>query len=157
MTPLYLRIASEFKVGNEITTKKIRSIYASSNSHTKITIDFLLRAKAIKKTGRKEGAFSIYVIQQDAYEKTVELDNKSKRYRAKTNRHVKCDVKELMKTHNPLILKFNTLLAEVRQWKTKCQKSINANAVVKISIFRLLNTVLGFMFIVIAVGRKTLQ
>ncbi|EMX6283518.1 hypothetical protein ACUBYX_001857 [Providencia rettgeri] len=110
MTPLYLRIASEFKAGNEITTKKIRSIYASSNSHTKITIDFLLRAKAIKKTERKEGAFSIYVIQQDAYEKTVELDNKSKRYRAKTNRHVKCDVKELMKTHNPLILKFNALL-----------------------------------------------
>ncbi|EMT6385351.1 hypothetical protein WMR60_003949 [Providencia rettgeri] len=115
MTPLYLRIASEFKAGNEITTKKIRSIYASSNSHTKITVDFLLRAKAIKKTGRKEGAFSIYVLQQDAYGKTVELDNKSKRYRAKTNRHVKCDVKELMKTHNPLILKFNALLAEVRQ------------------------------------------
>ncbi|MBS0859693.1 hypothetical protein ABN072_06300 [Providencia rettgeri] len=114
MTPLYLRIASEFKAGNEITTKKIRSIYASSNSHTKITVDFLLRAKAIKKTGRKEGAFSIYVLQQDAYEKTVELDNKSKRYRAKTNRHVKCDVKELMKTHNPLILKFNALLAGVR-------------------------------------------
>ncbi|OBY35690.1 hypothetical protein PR729_19800 [Providencia rettgeri] len=56
MTPLYLRIANEFKAGNEITTKKIRSIYASSNSHTKITIDFLLRAKAIKKTERKEGA-----------------------------------------------------------------------------------------------------
>ncbi|MEX5875727.1 hypothetical protein AB6H26_11060 [Providencia hangzhouensis] len=114
MTPLYLRIASEFKAGNEITTKKIKGIYASSNSHTKITIDFLLRAKAIKKTERKEGAFSIYVLQQDAYEKTVELDNKSKRYRAKTNRHVKCDVKELMKTHNPLILKFNALLAGVR-------------------------------------------
>lgn len=114
MTPLYLRIASEFKAGNEIITKKIRSIYASSDNHTKHTIAFLLRADAIVKTDRKEGAFIVYVLQQNAYEKAVVQDNKSKKYRVKTKSYVKCDVKELMKTHNPLILKFNALLAGVR-------------------------------------------
>ncbi|AXH61159.1 MULTISPECIES: hypothetical protein [Providencia] len=114
MTPLYLRIAGEFKAGNEITTKKIRSIYASSDNHTKHTIAFLLRAGAVVKTDRKEGTFIVYVLQQNAYEKVVVQDNKSKKYRVKTKPYVKCDVKELMKTHNPLILQFNKLLSEVR-------------------------------------------
>nr|WP_282553894.1 hypothetical protein [Providencia rettgeri] len=49
------------------------------------------------------------------------------------------------------------MLAEVRQWKTKCQKSINANAVVKICTYKRLNIALGFTFIATAVERKALQ
>lgn len=36
-------------------------------------------------------------------------------------------------------------------------KFISVNVAVKICTFKLSNTVLGFMFIVIAVGRKALQ
>ncbi|EMF4353505.1 DNA cytosine methyltransferase [Providencia rettgeri] len=84
------------------------------DNHTKHTIAFLLRAGAVVKTDRKEGTFIVYVLQQNAYEKVVAQDNKSKKYRVKTKPYVNCDIKELMKSHNPLILQFNKLLSEVR-------------------------------------------
>ncbi|EKT55485.1 hypothetical protein [Providencia sneebia] len=114
MNPLYLRIVSDFKAGNEITTKNIKSIYASSDSHTKHTLAFLLKVGAVVKTDRKIGTLIVYVLQQNAYEKVPNKYKEIKKHEVKTKSYIKCDIKELMTTHNPLILKFDALLAEVR-------------------------------------------
>ena len=112
--PLHMRIVEDFKVGHEFTTGTIKNIYAASDNYAQRAIDFLRRSYAVKNTGKKDGYFSIYVIEKDAYEKVMKKEQDSKRYRSKTNRFIRCDVKELSKTHNPLVLKFDALLAGVR-------------------------------------------
>lgn len=114
MKALPVRIAEDFKAGHEFTTGTIKNIYAASDNYAQRAIDFLRRSCAVKNTGRKDGYFSIYVIEKDAYEKVMKKEQDSKRYRSKTNRYIRCDVKELTKTHNPLMLKFDALLAGVR-------------------------------------------
>ncbi|WP_272527608.1 MULTISPECIES: hypothetical protein [unclassified Providencia] len=114
MKPLHIRIVEDLKTGNEITTKLINEVYASTSNHSSNTINFLYRCGAVRKSGKKDGKYIIYVINPDAYEKTTKKELEVGKFRKKKNKYSKCDVKELMKTHDPLILKFNALLAEVR-------------------------------------------
>ncbi|MCG5371071.1 hypothetical protein ACLFLC_11040 [Providencia rettgeri] len=114
MKPLHIRIVEDFKVGHEITTKTIKDVYASTDNHSSNTIKFLYRCGAVKKSGRKDGKYIIYIIAHNSYEKTIKKDIEASKFRKRTYHYTKCDVSELAKTHNPLVLKFNALLAGVR-------------------------------------------
>ncbi len=114
MKPLHIRIVEDFKVGHEITTKLIKNMYASTDNHASNTINFLYRCGAVRKSGKKDGKHIVYIIARDGYEKTIQKDKEISKFRKKTNKYLRCDVKELTKTHNPLMLKFDALLAEVR-------------------------------------------
>ncbi|MCW2255119.1 hypothetical protein M2263_001210 [Providencia alcalifaciens] len=114
MKPLHIRIVEDFKPGKELTTKNIREIYAASLDQAKTAIDFLKRIDAIRATGRKDAHFIIYAVQKNAYEKTVKEEKRCEEFRHGKNKRGQYGVKELAKTHNPLILKFDELLAGAR-------------------------------------------
>ena len=114
MKTLPVRIVEDFKAGHELSTKLIKDFYASSDNHASSTIKFLFQCCAIKNSGRKDGKATIYIIQRDAYERVTKKDKAVSKFRKKTNKYLRCDVKELTKTHNPLVLKFDALLAGVR-------------------------------------------
>lgn len=114
MKPLHIRIVEDFKPGEEITTKNIRDTYAASLDQAKTVIDFLKRIDAIRTTGRKDAHFIIYAVQKNAYEKTLQEEKRCEQFRHGKNKRRQCDVKEMVKTHNPLVLKFDALLAGAR-------------------------------------------
>nr|WP_294351394.1 hypothetical protein [Providencia sp.] len=117
MKTVQVMIAESFSAGDVITTKIIREKYKASSSYAQHIMSILTRVNAVNKMNIKDGSFSQYVIKSDAYKKVMAFEQRAKAFRPKTNRNTKWSREEAVKGHDPLILMFDKLLAEVRLWK----------------------------------------
>ncbi|HGV9229873.1 TPA: hypothetical protein ACNOH1_000044 [Providencia rettgeri] len=114
MKTVQILIAENLKPGDVISTKTIQDDYCVTSTKVKSVINILVLVGAVKKMDEKAGKCVQYVIAEDALEKVMVYEERAKPHRRVTPEQPAWSLKNITKEHNPLILRFDALLAGVR-------------------------------------------
>lgn len=114
MKTLQMRIAEDFAAGSEITSNLVKNKYSATQDESLVALKYLRRVYAVSNSGKKDHHCTIYIVQNNAVELVAKEEERCKKFWSKAKRNGKLSGKDMMATHNPLIVMFDKLLAEVR-------------------------------------------